>query len=425
VRRILLVSPNVWDAEELAAPRLSGRYEFTVMRDGWIRFPETIGLRQAFRRFDVLRLIDRAASEGAELGIDGVVGTDEYLACVVAAALARSLHLPGPAPEALLLALHKYYCRRVQREVVPESTAAFTLIDPFSLGSTPPDLEFPMFVKPVRGTCSVLARRVESFDSLRDHLRFSLMERAIARNLMRPFNRLMAQYTRLPLDANFFIGEEVLEGTLVTLEGFVCGRRMEVVGVVDSMMYPGTDSFSRFDYPSRLDDAVKRRMAGIAAALVERIGLDDCLFNVEMFYGEETDRIHVLELNPRMAYQFADLYEKVDGVNSYDILLSLAVGERPRLQTGGGAHAAAASFVLRKFEDARIARLPDAAQIGAVKSLFPGTRIRIYGRIGRRLSDQRGVESYRYAILNMGGSGRADLTHRFGEACRLLTFSFR
>ena len=41
------------------------------------------------------------------------------------------------------------------------------------------------------------------------------------------------------------------------------------------------------------------------------------MFNIEMMYDAATDRIGIIEINPRMASQFADLYEKVDGTNSY------------------------------------------------------------------------------------------------------------
>ena len=41
-------------------------------------------------------------------------------------------------------------------------------------------LPFPLFVKPVKATFSVLARRVDSFAELRRHLRFGWFERLVA-----------------------------------------------------------------------------------------------------------------------------------------------------------------------------------------------------------------------------------------------------
>ncbi len=38
-----------------------------------------------------------------------------------------------------------------------------------------------------------------------------------------------------------------------------------IMGVVDSIMFPGTLAFSRFDYPSALPEGVQARMAEIAA----------------------------------------------------------------------------------------------------------------------------------------------------------------
>ena len=424
MKNILLVSPTVWDQEELAEERLAGAYRMTVLRDGNFHWPRTFGLGQALRRFDVFRAIDAALEQCRGMKIHGVVGTDEFLACAIAAVLARRMDLPGPAPAAMLRAMHKYYSRLAQREAVPEATAGFTLINPLDLSEEPRGVSFPMFVKPVRGTYSVLAQRMDSMEALRRFLSFSLIQRAVGRSIMRPFNQLLARYTDAEYDANFFIGEQILEGSLVTVEGYVQTGDVSLLGVVDASMYPGTNSFARFDYPSRHPAGVLRRMGEIAARVVKGLSLDHCLFNVEMFWRHETDSIHVLEVNPRMAYQFADLYEKVDGINSYDVQLALATGDRPPAASGFGRFRAAASFVMRRFEDARILSLPGAPEIATVKARFPGVRVRLYGRRGARLSEQKGCESYRYAIVNLGGADREELDNLFIEAGRHLTFNF-
>ena len=57
-------------------------------------------------------------------------------------------------------------------------------------------------------------------------------------------------------------------------------------------------------------------MAEIAKTLMRGMGFDNGMFNIEMMYDADADRIGIIEINPRMASQFADLYEKVDGTNS-------------------------------------------------------------------------------------------------------------
>jgi len=88
-------------------------------------------------------------------------------------------------------------------------------------------------------------------------------------------------------------------------------------------MHPGTISFARFEYPSALDLGVRERMARIAARFISSIGFDNGLFNIEMFYDPNSNSIHLIEVNPRMCPQFADLMEKVNGVNTYEIALAM------------------------------------------------------------------------------------------------------
>ena len=64
---------------------------------------------------------------------------------------------------------------------------------------------------------------------------------------------------------------------------------------------------------------------------MEGLGFDNGLFNIEMTYDAAADRIAIIEINPRMASQFADLYEKVDGTSSYRVLLDIARGAGARL----------------------------------------------------------------------------------------------
>ncbi len=280
-------------------------------------------------------------------------------------------------------------------------------------------------MKPVRGTFSILAKRVDSPVELARHVQLGFAARRVALNLLWPYERLLQSYRPGSLGAGCFIGERVLGGALVTVEGFATRGRVQILGITDSIMYDGTMSFRRFDYPSRLPDGVQDRMRELVARIAPRLGLSDTVFNVEMFHDPEADTIHIVEVNPRMAYQFADLYEKVDGINTYDVQLALATGEAPAIHRGRGAHRVATSFVFRKFEDALLSRHPGADDIARLRLRFPDARVRLYGEPGRRLSRiEKGVESYRYAIVNLGGASWDDLDARFEDAKRCLPFEF-
>jgi len=346
-----------------------------------------------------------------------VASSSDYPGCLVAAAIARELGLPGPDPAALLRCSHKLYSRLAQREAVPEATPAFEVID------GPAGIPFPLFVKPVKSWFSVFARRVDAEAELARFLADPALRHFLA-NFTRPFNQLLRRYTDLALDASHMLAEQCLGGDQVTVEGFVSGGEVTVMGVSDSVMHRGTISFQRFDYPSQLPARTQARLGEIAARAVLGLGLDQCLFNVELF----VDGPWIIEVNPRMVGQFADLHEKVDGTNTFELLLQLATGGRPTFRPGRGRYAAAASFPQRVFANERLLRNPSAADIAAVQARFPDTIVKSYLVEGQRAGDpgddQNDLGSYLYSMINMGASDLPTLLTAHDEARRLLGFRF-
>jgi biotin carboxylase len=166
-------------------------------------------------------------------------------------------------------------------------------------------------------------------------------------------------------------------------------------------------------------------MEDIARELIEGIGLDHTVFNIEMFYHRDTDAVHIIEINPRMSYQFADIFEKVDGTNTYALQLQLSQGRQPEFKKGNGHFGVAASFVLRLFEDRKVSRIPTQEEIAEIRTRFPDSLIIVKVMNGSMLSDLSQDEmSYRYAIINLGGKGWADLYARFEELNQHLKFEF-
>ena len=421
-KRILVLSPNRWDLEELSRPAYRRDYEFVFHDAGFYdRHVILAGLT-----FDVHDSIAGAIEAGRVAKVDGVIGTHDYPASLQAAVVAAGLGVPGPRVEAALLCHHKYLCRQVQRHAVPEATPAVGLINPFDFSPASLPLPFPFFVKPVKGMLSLRAAVAHDFQTLRAILGFSTLEKLTALTVMRPFNQLLQHYTTFDAHGNWFIAEEVLPGDWqVTVEGFVDEGRVEVMGIVDSIMYPGTKSFQRFEYPSRLPETVQARMRRIAGQVVGATGFGHGCFNLEMMYDAECDVVSVIEMNPRMCTQFSDLYEKVDGTNGYEVQLALAAGRRPVFARRRGRYGVAASFVSRTFEDQKVVRVPEPWRLAEVRRRFPDTVVNVLCREGQWLSQQpQDMASYRYAIVNMGAASREELAAAFDEATRLLPFQF-
>jgi biotin carboxylase len=413
--RLLCVFETSWDRPQLAHCREAweGRVE--------IDFPEPSDAECA-ADYDVHALIERAAS-GALGRIDGVFSASDYPGATVAAAIATRLGLAGAKPEAVLRASHKYYSRRSQREVAPEAVPRFALVRPGGGARLP--FPFPVFVKPVKGSYSVLARRVQTPSELEDYLA-SPEVREFTNDYLGIFNRLVATFTPFEFDGRWLLVEELLSGRLVTVEGFVCAGDVTLLGVVDSVLH-AQGSFARFDYPSSLPAEVQARMGELAARVVQQIGLDWTPFNIEMTWDEERDRIAIVEVNPRLCGQFADLYQKVDGHNGYAVAISLARGEAPKLVRGAGRYRMASSHPLRVLEPVRVRRAPGADDLAAAAALYPETLVWSECRTGDELADfARGEDgaSFRYGIVNLGADSPAERAERIDAIGARLGYEF-
>lgn len=401
-RRVLVVFPTLWDGRQLAhlPAEVAAQYELVLDEpaDDEVRWD-----------FDVDAWVAERARRWRGK-IDGVFSSSDYPGALAAAALAAELGLPGAPLAAVLASAHKHAAREIAAAVVPECTPRFTLVDPDVRASWP--RAYPCFVKPVRGSFSIFARRIASEQELAQLFASPALAeyRAYALELFTRFAR-RAGFTRR---SDLFLAEELLSGVQVTLEGCVRAGTVECLGIVDTGFHAGTTSFARFDYPSVLPEAVQARMRALAERLVLALGLAHTLFNLELFYDAERDRIGLIEVNPRLCGQFADLYAKVDGRGGYEIALALATGaELPPRRPG--AFPAAASVPLRTFRSVQVRRAPTAALLAEVELRHPGTLAFNECAVGQELAVRSDLEdgySVRYGILNLGAESRCDVLEK-------------
>lgn len=349
--------------------------------------------------------------------INAVASTDDYPGAFLASMFAERRSLPGVRPYASILCQHKFLSRIAQRMHVPEATPHFVMVP--ADGDLPELPEASLrFVKPIKSFFSVgshvVATEADILRARRD---------LPPATFFAPLDQMVRRYIPDAPSTRGMLIEELLIGSQVTLEGFASENEVVVMGVVDSVMFPGTRCFARFEYPSSLASQVQERMAEIACRFIAGIGYGTGCFNIEMMYDPAQDRIGIIEVNPRMSSQFADLFESVDGTNSYIVFHELARGRRPCWTKGSGMHPAAASCVLRRFEDAYVKRIPCADDIRRAAELCPGTRIEVHAREGYRLSDelQDGM-SFRYGVVNIAGSSRCDIESRFTRIREELRF---
>ena len=414
--RILVLFPKDWDRIEFG--RLQGEgYRLHYEGFDLFRFPENLRLLS----FDARRFVDRLVRRYRGR-IDGVVSNHEHFGALIAAVVAQRLELPGADPAAVITAQHKFYARALLQQALPEATPRFEAL-PYDRPLQAPALGFPCFVKPVKATYSVLARRVDSLQELRALVDFSPLERLILGRLVRPFDQLMTECTPFTLGARAMIAEDVLDGVQLNIDGFVERGRVCLLGIVDELMYPGTRAFMRFEYPSRLDAATRSRVVALVEQVIAALRLGHGFFNVELMLDPASGRLTLIEVNPRMASQIVNLYRRVDGCDPYRMLLDLAAGCTPRPGVASGGFGAAASFVMRRFDGRAPAVLPSAAQIAAMHRRHPDARLMLYPKRGAGLArEMKWLGSHRYAVLNLGGRDHADLMARYDSICRELAF---
>jgi hypothetical protein len=331
--------------------------------------------------------------ELSALPADGVVGTKDRSA-LLAAQLAERRGLPGPSPGAVVSCQHKPTSRAIQRGVAPDSTPLFAVLD------GPPGFPPPWWVKPVVGRLSQGARRVDT-------------PRELAYLVDEP--RYGRQYADLagmkPDAASGFLVEELVQGDEVTLEGFVHEGEVTMIGVTDSVKYPGMSSFERFEYPSALPAARLEELAELAVVLVAAHGLDACFFNIEFFVPAD-GAVQIVELNPRIASQFSPLVDAVHGRPTYDALFALACGEDPRWD-GSAPTGVAISYVVRVFDDALVEAVPEL-QDGLEILVSPGLMLSEQGT--------NDTASYRLAIFTEWGETREVALQRCRQRAQSLRF---
>ena len=411
-----------WDQSQLAKAaedQTSPSYKFFYEGFDLFSFPGNARLLT----FDVFKFVDKLAKKYRSENLVGIISSNEQFGALAGALLARKLGLPGPDPKALIAAQHKYIARRILQQEVPEANVAFHVF-PYTFRSAEEiPLKFPYYVKPVKAAYSVLARRVDSFAELQQHMTFHPWEQYIIKRLVRPFNDVVRKLTDFDVDAHWMIAEELIDGQQINVDGVVINGEIHILGIIDAVMYPGTDQFMRFEYPSRLPPDHDQRARETAKRIVRALGLDHGLFNVEMRVCNETGECRLIEVNPRMAAQFSDLYEKVDGINLHDVALKIATGETPDLASGRGKYKVASSFVFRKFDGTPLTNPPCHEKLGWLREFDPDAFLALFVKTGGGLKrEMKWLGSHRYATLNMGGESEQHLLDKFHLVKQTLEF---
>ena len=370
----------------------------------------------------------RERLQGFRGSIDAILGYWDFPVTAMIPILCREYGLPSPSLESVLCCEHKYWSRLEQRRVIPEMTPRFSAVDPFDDAALAAiEIPFPFWIKPVKGTDSLLAYRVRNERELSQSI--GKIRERIDR-IGRPFNQILG-YANLPeeisgVGGQHCIVEEAVGGRQCTIEGYVFDGEPQHHGIIDSINYAKRSSFLRYQYPSLLPERVKARIRDATTRLLIHLGYDNATFNVEYFFQPKTERLMLLEINPRLSQSHSDMFEKVDGASNFQIMLELALGREPAFPVRQGRFGCAAKFHVRVFEDGIVTHAPDSGDLRRIQEEFPETLIELKVEQGTRLSEMLEQDSYSYDIahIHTGARDRKTLLEKYNRILQALHFDF-
>ena len=413
--RVLVLFGADWEGQLLPHYERSGRYRFHEHGFDLFSFPSNARLMW----FNIWKFVDSMVARYRGR-VDAVFSSNEQFGALAAALVAKRLGLPGADPEVLLCSQHKYEARLRLREFAPDLCPEFGLI-PYTISlEQAAGLRYPLFVKPVKATFSVLARRCDGAEELIEHLRFRPWEKHVIKRLIEPHNQALRRFPGLRIDARKLIVEEVLEGRQINVDGYVHDGVMHLLGIADEVLYPGTNSFQRFMFPGRGSALLNQHVREATQRVVHGYGLDHGFFNLEFFIHPHTGALKLIEINPRLAAQLAQFYDWVLGIDTYELGFAMALN-RPLPVARAPRFGAAASFVWRSFDASSCPRIPDREDLAWLAREYPEARLELYPKKGGSLQrDLKWLGSHRWAVLNLPGIDEADLRLRYARICQRL-----
>ncbi len=364
-------------------------------------------------------LLDIAEERIKKAGkIDALVTFYDFPGTVLTPIIARKFDLPAPSLQHIMKCEHKYWSRLEQQKVIPENIPAFKQFDLYDdnaydkIGFKP-----PFWIKPVKSYHSYLSYKITDRKKFEQSI---VKVRKGIDSIIEPFAYIIKNYG---IDGDVsglkekMFAETVISGHQCTAEGYAYNGEIRVYGVVDSIRVKGGSSFVRYQYPSSLAADVKNKINELSKEVIRQIGLMNSPFNIEYFYNEKSDRIYLLEINPRISQAHTDLFEKVHGISNHEVMLNIALNRQPAKFEHKGEFKVAAHFMHRSFKPGIIREVPSEKEIAALKKKYPDMLIQINIEEGLDLDEMatHHIDSYSYILANifLGGRNTHELLDKY------------
>lgn len=369
----------------------------------------------------------RGVLDAFDGSIDAIVGYWDFPVSTLVPILSEHYGTRSTSLESVVKCEHKYWSR-LEQEKVTDRHPRFGRVDLAAEPPRPPEnVRFPMWVKPALSYSSELAFGVGNEEEFRAAV--AEIREGIAR-IGRPFEHILERIDLPPemhgVGGRVCLAEEAMSGVQVAVEGYVHQGEVTVYGVLDSINYPDSPCFLRHQYPSTLPPPVIAQLHDVTERVMRGIGFDSATFSIEYFYDPGTREINLLEINPRHSQSHAELFQYVDGVPNHHCMVSLALGDDPRMPHREGPYAMAAKWYHRWFTDGVVSRVPGPEEIARIERETPGVRIDVVPEEGSRLSELPQQDSYSYELAHIftGGDSEEELREKFDHCVAALGLAF-
>lgn len=420
VKNIFVVGLDEFNLERLNSIRNADHYKFhSLLQLDKVKSPGY---------FPIEDELERAANElrSFDGSIDAIIGFWDFPVSLMVPILAHQFGAASPPLRSVVKCEHKYWSRREQHDVIPDQIPDFTALDPFAENPRSQiSLDFPFWLKPIKAFASRLGFKIDDEDKLQDAIR---KIRDDIDQFADPFNYVLS-LVDLPeeirgIDGYHCVAEQIMDGHQCTVAGYVYEGKVQTYGLISSINYPHSTSFYRYQYPSILPDHVVERTSALAEKVMAHMGFDNSPFNVEFFYHEETDHLWLLEINTRISQSHSYLFEQVDGASNHQILVELALGNRPEFPRREGSHNCAAKFHIRAFNGEQVTAAPDEKQLTKLREELPAAIVLPQVEPGMPLADAPSQDSYSalLAVVYLAAENEDALLDQYRRCLQLLDY---
>lgn len=350
-----------------------------------------------------------------KLHLDSVVGFSEEPA-LLAAVLAAQLGTVYTSPQSICRAQHKAVFAQIARKVNQCYPPTVNITYPHQ---TDIDLEYPVFIKPSRGSLSECAYRIDS----EEHLARILKVMFKKKRDLRFWQHACESYLERCPPVSSFLVQPFIEAPQFTVDGLAYRNDVHILGVTETIYDEQRKSFQRFDLLTDFPLNVRRKLQTLLEELVRELGFTNSNFNVEFFLTKD-DEIILIEFNARASAVFTNIYSQHYENSLVDIMIQISLGNKPDVSPQKELKMAS-SCVLRVKEDCYVRSVPTREEIKHLKEKYDLIDIDSLVEPGKKLSDyKQDSYSYRYAFVDMAGNSRREILDKLERVKGELKFVF-